>query len=111
MEEKEPSSSVHLAFTAQRVALPLLGQISSFNRLKRVTAQILRFVRHSRIKNDQRSRNLPLETRELVDAEKFWVLSAQQAYFYDEMASLRDGRKPSSRQLLSLHLFLDEKGR
>ena len=90
--------------------LELLERISSFDRLKRVTARILCLARHKRNKSDQRSKHLPLEARELADAEKFWVLSAQQECFYDEMASLRDGKEPSSRQLLSLHPFLDEKG-
>ena len=70
VEEKEPSLNVQVALVARPDELPLLGRVSSFTRLKRITAWILRFARHARPKNrSQRSKHLVLDTKELHCAE------------------------------------------
>lgn len=85
---------------------------SSFNRLKRVTAWILRFI--SNCKARRSGADLiagPLMTRELRHAEDYWTLLMQQAHFSQEIWALKaEKRIPSSSPLVSLNPFLDDDG-
>ena len=107
--------------------LPLLGKISSYGRLKRVTAWMCRFIHNCRA----RSKYEPLLTgvlasSELVAAENLWIASAQQSTYPNELNILRKGnelfgatsdlfgRETNSLALhpisLALHPILDESG-
>ena len=91
--------------------LPLLGKVSSYGRLKRVTACVCHFIHNCRA----RSKGEPLLTGvlaspELVDAENLWIASAQQSAYPNEVNILRKGNEISSGPLLVLHPVLDESG-
>ncbi len=84
-----------------------VNRFSSFTKLKRVTAWILRFVNNCRkTKNRQTS---PLIPAELQAAEQFWLSVSQSDHFLEEMGTLRKTKTIArSSSLLHLHPFLDE---
>ena len=71
------------------IDLPILQQMSSFNRLRRVTAWIFRFVHNCHAnKNKQAVRKGRLKTNELISAEECWIASAQQTAYPKELTIL-----------------------
>ena len=80
---------------------------SSFNRLKRVTALILRFINNCRDPHNRVSSSLA--TSELCSAEGYWIRVIQETYFRKDLESLmsQDLLDPAS-CLLSLHPFVDQ---
>ena len=89
--------------------LTILERISNFNKLKRVTAWILRFVNNCR--RCPETCQPFLNTLELSTAENYWLKVVQQAVFQEEIVLLECGKLLSRKsKLLSLHPFLDKQG-
>ncbi|XP_058443065.1 uncharacterized protein LOC131425280 [Malaya genurostris] len=97
---------------SQNVCQPdsLFERYSSFLRLVRVTAYILRFVNRCRSKNNRTTESF-LSTNELNEAKQGLAKGVQHKEFAQELKDLKQG-KPVSRQssLKLLRPFLDEKG-
>ena len=84
-----------------------LNYFSSFTRLQRVTAWVMRFINHCR----QNCVSSPILTvKELSAAEKYWIRIIQ-AQFTSDIAALKNkcGLSNDS-SLLSLHPFIDSDG-
>ena len=90
----------------------LLDKISSYNRLKRITAWMLRFIHNCQTRrNDQQPvMRGSLSTTELNAAEMRWLVSAQRLYFPEEISALRDNVQPTRSRLRPFRPFLDLDG-
>ncbi len=90
----------------------LITRYSSFTRLKRVTAWILRFLSNICARLRKSSRNTStLSLAELTTTEILWFSIAQSHSFPGEIDALKKGKDlPSESCLRSLHPFLDESG-
>ena len=95
-----------------RPMLPILGNYSSFSRLKRVTAWVLRFVDNCKLHRIPSTlRHGVLTVEELLEAERYWLKVAQNESFLKEITALKnDAEIPRSGCLSSLHAFLDSHG-
>ncbi|KAF0299648.1 hypothetical protein FJT64_027652 [Amphibalanus amphitrite] len=80
-----------------RVALPTPSKFSSWTKYKRTVAWILRFLRNSKLKGEQkRQRNLgPLTVSELHDAEKTILQMVQAEAYRTELHQLQAGSESS----------------
>ena len=88
-----------------------LDRYSTFSRIQRVTAWILRFIRNCRIAVDSRSRHPYQSTTELRRAERYWLLFTQVNCFAQELASLRSKHDlPRHSVLRFLNPFVDSEG-
>ena len=106
-EERELQQNV---LASQPVDLPLIRRISSYSRLRRITAWVFRFVRNCRTKDD-RILNPILAVHELELAEEFWCRTVQRSAFLEEITDLeKKGKVRQSSKLLTFHPFLDRKG-
>ena len=104
---EEEKAEVSLVVTQS--ALPLLSKVSSFNRLKRITAWMYRFVNNCRPR--QHTRRGHLSTLELNAAEEYWLKVMQGEMFGEELSLLQDGKElPRKSKLLSLRPFVDAQG-
>ena len=89
-----------------------LEHYSTFTRLKRVTAWVLRFVNNCRARKGD-DNILPVVTphltiRELFTAENYWISLSQEDHFSKEIDALKSKHTvPSASCLLSLHPILD----
>ena len=101
----------HAAVVRTEPIFPL-DHFSSFTRLKRVTAWMLRFVFNCRARQKKLVRvSGPLTVSELDKAVTYWVSISQSAHFATEVAALQSNTSlPKSSPLLSLNPFLDETG-
>ena len=82
--------------------LMLLDHYSSFNRVKRVTAWIRRFIHNCQT---------PVSVSELNQAEAYWLVESQQERFATEMDALRrDQSISNSSPLVPFRPFLDSSG-
>ena len=74
--------------------LPILELMSSFTRLRWVTARILLLVHNCRAsKTRQAMREGALKTDELVPVEERWISSAQQTAYFKKLNILRAGKE------------------
>ena len=79
---------------------------SSFTKLKRNTAWILRFVNNCR--KSERMQLSHLTATELQEAERYWLYISQSDHFLEEIQALKNSQVISrSSCLLTLHPFLD----
>ena len=87
-----------------------LSRFSSFVKLTRVTAWVLRFISACKKSLDQCSDG-PLTTQEVVKAEGYWLSVAQKDSFGEEVEHLKwaSALAPKSK-LKTLHPFLDSDG-
>ena len=84
---------------------------SSFTRLKRVTAWVLRFTRNCRSIKSQGKTLSPLSTTELKEAECYWMRIIQNCHFYSEISTLKKlSPLQSSSCLKTVRPFIDSKG-
>ena len=92
----------------QGQTLPLLQRVSSYSRLIRVTAWILRYVHNSR----HQSRRLgTLTTEELKEGERYWFKEIQHLAFPQEIKALGDNRSlPRTSRLITFRPFVDDEG-
>ena len=87
--------------------LPLLEKISSYTRLRRITAWIFRFINNCRRKGNHKNLDA-LSTAELKQAENYWIHQAQSASFRSEIDAIKGGRALRlSSKLLPFNPFLD----
>ena len=92
-----------------------LDRFSSFTRLVRITAWIMKFVKACRSSRENRHSSLTvplsLTVAELTSAENYWISHSQQDCFGTEIDALKLDRALSSgSKLLTLHLFIDSNG-
>ena len=88
-----------------------VNRFSSFTKLIRVTAWVLRFTRHCRIRKDSSNVISPLTVQETVCAENYWLSHSQKDIFTPETAALTSNTPLTSNStLLCLHPFLDSNG-
>ena len=108
LPEEEREISLLTTVADESPIIPL-DRYSSFSRLKRVTAWVLRFINNCR-KHTNKCTS-PLSTRELKSAEHYWIKNIQSTHFQEELASLKK-QVPfsSSSPLLSLRPFVDSSG-
>lgn len=91
-----------------------LDRFSSYSKLIRVTAWVMRLVNNCRAakRNVQVSQSTSsLSVQEIVNAENYWLSYSQRDHFKGEIESLTvKDTIPSSGLLMSLHPFLDSYG-
>ena len=88
-----------------------LTNYSSFKRLQRVTAWILRFITNCRTERESVVRTPFLNTMELARSEKYWLTVSQMSTFPKEISTLNSkGDLPANSSLLSLRPFIDPDG-
>ena len=110
LPEEEREITLFVSATHRSPVIPF-DRYSSYNRLKRVTAWIFRFVNNCQNHTNQSSLTPSLSTQELLEVDRYWVRIIQQTYFLSEMESLsRKGELSSSSPLLSLNPFVDSSG-
>jgi len=81
---------------------------SSYTKLKRIAAWIMRFAYNCfALKRNLNSKSSSLQVEELMSAERYWLLIAQQDHFSMEIKALKNKDIPKSSCLLSLHPFVD----
>lgn len=90
-------------------ALLDLNKFSNLTKLYRVTAWILRFVRHSK-PNSSRTTG-PLTASEIANAEVYWVRVTQNKHYMKELADLSSSKKiAKSSVIYSLNPEVDDVG-
>jgi len=129
-EGKQELSKINLTFQSNK-SLPLLDaeKFSSWLRLLRITAYVLRFISKCKIaglqkeqrnvSGDNQEENIgpdaylkeTLKPGEIKNAEKYWVREAQGERFTEELTNLKGGGTVSkSSQLWRLSPFRDSDG-
>ena len=94
----------------RKTPLILADQFSSYTRLKRVTAWIMRFIKNCQTAVDDRRMN-PLTVRELDQAHAYWITTSQHDHFSKEINRIKQDKPVSkSSSLRSLHPFIDHAG-
>ena len=110
----EELREVCLAVTVQSIEqLIPTRRFSSFTRLKRVTAWILRFTGNCRAKMKKRSTVTEphLNVLELQKAEVYWLSIIQKQHFAEELGRLQKKRQlHNGSPLIPLHPFVDSDG-
>ena len=93
-EEKE---ALEVCLLVTRTYVPsLLVRVSSYNRLKRITALMNRLVQNCRAHRiNETPQTGTLTTSELSTAEEPWIITVQGSVFPDEVATLQKGGKLS----------------
>ena len=117
---QEESEFCHIVSVDPRLPLIPLNRYSTFTRLQRITAWILRFINNCRTlsSTDPTSETATspigstcLTVSELAAAEKYWIKLIQEEHFSAEIASLHSkGSLPNGSRLISYHPFLDSDG-
>ena len=90
-----------------------MNRFSSFTKLTRVTAWVLRFIANCRAhkNNKQDCITTPLTVQEIVKAKNYWLYLSQRECFASEIQALTRNRAlPSNSALLCLHPFMDSYG-
>ena len=106
--EHSEEISLHTVAVEKAPIFPT-DRYSSFTRVKRITAWVLRFVNGCRTKKTNKSSSL--STQELQAAEAYWVTVVQQDHFAKELTAIKESQKlHNSSPLLSLRPILDSPG-
>ena len=104
--EEEREVTLHTIAQSSTPLIPL-EKYSNFNQLKRITAWILRFTQNCK-PGVEKSLSPTLSTKELLDAESYWISLIQCDHFQNELSTLKKGNPlKGSSSLLSLHPILD----
>ena len=101
----------HAAQRTNRLCLPDPERFSSWHKLVRTTAWVVRYVRKLKASVARKSTKLPAEllASEVQHAQTLWWKTVQQDCFPDELASLRKGEPVSrSSRLYKLSAGLDD---
>ena len=99
-----------LTSTETRDPVIPLDRFSSYTRLTRITAWVMRFISNCRLSRINRQNRVtsPLTVQEVTKAENYWFLYSQRESFNVEMVTLAVGQALSFKgPLLNLHPFLD----
>lgn len=108
LEQKKRAEVVQSTTSVQIPTVLDIECYSSANRLFRVTAWILRFVHKLQHKSDATG---PLDTTELEQAERYWILRVQQDSFVGELVCHQKGTKlPCDSPLRDIALSIDDEG-
>ena len=109
---EEEREICHVATAQCKKPLIPFDRFSTFTRLKRVTAWVLRFLNNTRALASGKSvlDDPPhLTVSELITAESYWISISQQEHFSDEINLLRaDQPLPKNSILLPFRPFLDK---
>ena len=112
--DTESMNTCHLASVETNSPLCPLDRFSSYLKLVRVTAWVMRFLHNCRIPrvNTEAPRNLSsLTVQEITRAENYWLSCSQAACFSKEIENLKVKKPiPSCSPLMRLHQFLDSSG-
>ena len=109
-EEKKTPKIVMLQAVDESFKIETFHRFSSWNKMTRVLAWCLRFVKNCAITRDKRMKT-SLTTVELNEAEKTIVKFIQQDHFSIEISCLSAGKQlPSSNRLNALSPFCDDSG-
>ncbi|XP_065079562.1 uncharacterized protein LOC135702458 isoform X1 [Ochlerotatus camptorhynchus] len=92
----------------QKSCDPVLERFSSFNKLQRVLAQVVRFLRLVRTPRENRKPFNTLTVQDMRKAENFIIRMLQQSQLQKEIQYIQRGELP--KQLATLHPFIDEDG-
>lgn len=85
----------------------LVDHTSSFGKLSRITAYVMRFIRNAKTIQQKRNHG-PLSINEQLLAANFWARHAQQSSFMVERNAVTNGRNlPNTSKLVQLKPFLD----
>ena len=90
-----------------------VNRFSSFTKLTRVTAWVMRFIANCRTCKHTREDRItsPLTVQEVVKAENYWISLSQRNYFVQEIEALSSSSPlPSNSVLLCLCPFVDSNG-
>ena len=102
----------HLTTVQPKQPIIAFDRFSTFNRLKRVTAWIFRFISNARTSTcTTKGLNVPphLTVSELIAAENYWISIAQHEYFLNEIELLKTNQAiPKDSGLLPFRPFLDK---
>lgn len=105
-EEKKPDSRVLLVLPAPK--WELIDNVSSWDRLLRITAYVFRFVNNTRRTPAKASETF---TEEIDKARRFWIKTAQSQHFEREILDLRAKQAVSpNSKLRRLDPYLDDFG-
>ena len=109
---QNPATTTHALISSTQVTKIGVHQIidvnrySSWKKLLRVTAYVLRFIRRSR-----KDKSLELCAEEVRSAEELWIKSIQYQSFPDEICHLVTARKlPEPPLMRQFNLYLDDSG-
>ena len=107
IEEEEKEICLVTLSQLKEPLIPL-NHYSSFTRLQRITAWILRFVNGCR---GNRNNSPTLTVDELISAQRYWIRVIQEDQFSFEITELKANCCVSSKSsLLTLHPFIDSQG-
>lgn len=116
-KQKEPTleelKPVHMIKTIEIPNLSFINEenFSSWKRLKRSTAILIKFVEWIRVRKDQNEFNAIISVHDLQRAENLLIRKAQWNEFTNELKSLSVGENvPKDSPIRNLTPFLDEKG-
>ena len=91
----------------RKTAVLDIGKYSSFTKLKRVTACLVRFVYNSRVRKDNVKPEIYfLAVREITTAECYWLSISQGVHFSAELEALKSHSAKLSRASPSFHGFI-----
>ena len=113
LNSDEEREVCHLSHVAYELPLIPLDRYSTFTKIKRITAWILRFVENCRIVHGEQQETETyatphLSVSELTAAENYWFKCAQWIDFSTEISLLRSSKPLPNRSCLrSLHPILD----
>ena len=107
IEEEREICFVSVNQSSMCTPILLIENFSSFTRLKRITAWVLRFINNCRV--NRRDNLTPyLLVNELVTAENYWISVVQNDYFADEIEKIENSQSLSNKScLLSVRPFID----
>ena len=112
--ESELVKTCHLTAVETRHPLLPLDRFSSYSKLVRVTAWVIRFINNCRTsrRNSQVAQFTSfLSVQEIVSAENYWLSYSQKDCYSKEIESLTvKDTITSNSPLMSLHPFLDSNG-
>ena len=101
----------HLTTVQPKQPIIAFDRFSTFNRLKRVTAWIFRFISNTRTSTcTTKGPNVPphLTVSELIAAENYWISIAQYEYFLNEIELLKTNQAIPKDSGLPFRPFLDK---
>ena len=117
---KQPCNPI-LSMNIQAARIPVMNigavmkceQFSSFTRLQRVTAYVLRFIKllkYRRNPGEQENHTGPLQVSELEDARDVWISCVQQDVFSKELEDLRKNVNSTLPYVRQFNLFISDSG-
>ena len=111
-EEDSELCSLACMATVEREPLLPVDRLSTFSRLKRVTAWVMRFIWNCRARIRKCQRNTdPLSVEDLDRASSYWIKHIQGMFWHREIKSLKKNSKIGSNScILSLNPILDDSG-